>query len=161
MRIEVPDVWGVYPPDQASVPPARGPSGDGHDSRPHPLNLFAMSASVISIELTSTQIDRVVRGSSGAGGVSGLLRGLDDTQATVARFKQLTESPRMSRSLLLGLLVLAAFPTDGTPLTVTDVATRLQMSPSTTHRYLTTLLAVGLLEQDSRTRRYHVPPSAR
>jgi DNA-binding MarR family transcriptional regulator len=120
-----------------------------------------MSASGISIELTSTQIDRVIRGSSGAGGVSGLLRGLDDTQATVATFKQLAESPRMSRSLLLGLLVLAAFPTDGTPLTVTDVATRLQMSPSTTHRYLTTLLAVGLLEQDSRTRRYYVPPSAR
>jgi DNA-binding IclR family transcriptional regulator len=31
------------------------------------------------------------------------------------------------------------------------------MSPSTTHRYMTTLLAVGLLEQDPRTRRYRVP----
>jgi DNA-binding IclR family transcriptional regulator len=30
------------------------------------------------------------------------------------------------------------------------------MSPSTTHRYLSTLLAVGLLEQDPRTRRYQV-----
>jgi DNA-binding IclR family transcriptional regulator len=40
---------------------------------------------------------------------------------------------------------------------VTDLAGRLEMSPSTTHRYLTTLLAVGLIEQDPRTRRYRVP----
>jgi DNA-binding IclR family transcriptional regulator len=31
------------------------------------------------------------------------------------------------------------------------------MSPSTTHRYMTTLLAVGLLEQDARSRRYRLP----
>lgn len=119
-----------------------------------------MTATGISIELTSTQVDRVVRNSSEAGGVSGLLRGLADTDATVARFKELADSPRMSRSLLLGLLVLATFPANGEALAVTDVATRLRMSPSTTHRYLATLLAVGLLEQDPRTRRYFVPASA-
>ena len=63
----------------------------------------------------------------------------------------------MSRSLLLGLLVFACFPRDGSGLAVSDVAARLEMSPSTTHRYMTTLLAVGLLEQDPRTRRYRVP----
>jgi DNA-binding IclR family transcriptional regulator len=35
------------------------------------------------------------------------------------------------------------------------------MSPSTTHRYMTTLLAVGLLEQEPRTRRYRLPASGR
>jgi DNA-binding IclR family transcriptional regulator len=30
------------------------------------------------------------------------------------------------------------------------------MSPSTTHRYISTLLAVGLLEQDPRSRRYQL-----
>jgi DNA-binding MarR family transcriptional regulator len=116
-----------------------------------------MTGSGVSIELTNAQVDRVVRRSSDAAGVSSLLRGLAETGTSAERFKELAQSPRMSRSLLLGLLVLACFPDDGGALAVTDVASRLQMSASTTHRYLTTLLAVGLLEQDSRTRRYHVP----
>lgn len=118
-----------------------------------------MSDSGITIELTSVQIDRVVRGAADADGLSTLLRGLAETTGT-AKFKELAESQRLSRSLLLGLLVLACFPLDGSPLAVTDVASRLEMSPSTTHRYLTTLLAVGLLEQDPRTRRYYVPVPA-
>jgi DNA-binding MarR family transcriptional regulator len=119
-----------------------------------------MTGSGISIELTSTQIDRVVRRSTDTRGVSSLLRGLAETGTTATQFKKLAQSPRMSRSLLLGLLVLACFPGDSSSLAVTDVASRLEMSPSTTHRYLATLLAVGLLEQDPRTRRYHLPASA-
>jgi IclR family pca regulon transcriptional regulator len=65
----------------------------------------------------------------------------------------------MSRSLLMGLLVLASFPSDGSDLAVIDVAKRLEMSASTTHRYLTTLLSVGLLEQDPRSRRYRLAPA--
>jgi DNA-binding transcriptional ArsR family regulator len=118
-----------------------------------------MSDSGITIELTSVQVDRVVRRAADAEGISSLLRGLAEKTGT-ARFKQLAESPRLSRSLLLGLLVLACFPPDGSPLAVTDVASRLDMSPSTTHRYLTTLLAVGLLEQDPRNRRYRLPIAA-
>jgi len=40
------------------------------------------------------------------------------------------------------------------------VAAQLELSASTTHRYMSTLLAAGLLEQDPRTRRYRVPSSA-
>jgi DNA-binding transcriptional ArsR family regulator len=115
-----------------------------------------MSDSGITIELTSNQVDRVVRRTADSDGISRLLLGLGE-QAGISRLKALADSPRLSRSLLLGLLVLAAFPADGSPLAVTDVAVLLEMSPSTTHRYLTTLLAVGLLEQDPRTRRYRVP----
>jgi DNA-binding transcriptional ArsR family regulator len=116
-----------------------------------------MSSSGISIELTGAQLERVVRRTTNADTVSNLLRGLSERGTTAEHFKELAKSPRMSRSLLLGLLVLASFPADGSPLAVTDVASRLEMSPSTTHRYLTTLLAVGLLDQDPRTRRYHIP----
>ncbi len=119
-----------------------------------------MSDSAITIELTSTQIDRVLRRASDSDAVSGLLHGLAGRAATTPHFRELAESPRLSRSLLLGLLVLASFPADGDAMAVTDVAGRLDMSPSTTHRYLTTLLAVGLLEQDPRTRRYRVPSAS-
>jgi DNA-binding IclR family transcriptional regulator len=40
------------------------------------------------------------------------------------------------------------------------VAMQLGLSPSTTHRYMTTLLAAGLLEQDPRSRRYRVPDAS-
>ena len=111
----------------------------------------------ISIQLTPAQIDEVVRGASGEQGISSLLRGLSDEGALTSKYRALSESPRLSRSLLLGLLVLACFPPDGSSLAVSDIAERLGMSPSTTHRYMTTLLAVGLLEQEPRTRRYRVP----
>jgi DNA-binding transcriptional ArsR family regulator len=118
-----------------------------------------MTESGITIELTSTQVGRVVRSTADAEGLSSILGGLAGKAGT-SSFKTLAQSPRLSRSLVLGLLVLACFPTDGGALAVTDVASRLEMSPSTTHRYLTTLLAVGLLEQDPRTRRYRVPAAA-
>jgi DNA-binding MarR family transcriptional regulator len=116
--------------------------------------------SSINIELTRPQIDRVVRESGHGSDVSNLLRGLAEGGSLASRYESLSESPRLSRSLLLGLLVLATFPGDGDSLAVTDVAGRLGMSPSTTHRYMTTLLAVGLLEQDPRTRRYRMPVKA-
>jgi len=110
----------------------------------------------ITIELTETQIDQVVRGASKRDFASKLVQGLADSHAPQASYKALAESPRLSRSLLLGLLVLACFPLDGSTQAVTEVAARLGMSASTTHRYMTTLLAVGLLEQDPGSRRYRV-----
>jgi IclR helix-turn-helix domain len=118
----------------------------------------AMSDSGISIELTRPQIDQVIRGGSETSGVSTMLRGLAGRDLA-STFAALSASPRLSRSLMLGLLVFACFPANGADLAVTDVAAKLELSPSTTHRYLTTLLAVGLLEQDPRTRRYRVPPA--
>jgi len=117
-----------------------------------------MSATGIKIELTRAQIDEVVRHSSQGSGVSTALYGLGE-RGLVSNYPELSASPRLSRSLLLGLLVLACFPIDGQALAVTDVAMQLGLSPSTTHRYMTTLLAVGLLEQDPRSRRYRVPVS--
>jgi predicted transcriptional regulator len=116
-----------------------------------------MSDSGISIELSSAQVEEVVLGTSGRSFVSQLMRGLADRDAPAPSYRALADSPRMSRSLLLGLLVLAAFPADGSSLAVTEVAESVEMSASTTHRYLTTLLSVGLLRQDSSTRRYSVP----
>ena len=118
-----------------------------------------MTASAITIELSRTQVDQVLRRRAQGGGVSSILHGLADGRLT-ARYPALSASPRLSQSLLLGLMVLACFPTDGEALAVTEVAGRLELSPSTTHRYMSTLLAVGLLEQDPRSRRYRIPIGA-
>jgi DNA-binding MarR family transcriptional regulator len=115
-----------------------------------------MNDTGISIRLTGPQIDRVIRESGEGPGVASLLRGLAGDGTLTSRYEALAENPRLSRSLLLGLLVLASFPGDGASLAVSDIAAQLGMSPSTTHRYLTTLLAVGLLEQDPRSRRYRI-----
>jgi DNA-binding MarR family transcriptional regulator len=69
------------------------------------------------------------------------------------------EDRRLSRSLLSGLLVLSCFPADGGYLGIAELARMLGMNTSTTHRYVTTLLAVGLLERDSATRRYRLAAS--
>lgn len=69
------------------------------------------------------------------------------------------EDRRLSRSLLSGLLVLSCFPTDGGYLGIAELARMLDMNTSTTHRYVTTLLAVGLLERDPSTRRYRLAPA--
>ncbi len=66
------------------------------------------------------------------------------------------EDRRLSRSLLSGLLVLSCFPGDGGYLGIAELARALDMNTSTTHRYVTTLLAVGLLERDPATRRYRL-----
>jgi len=52
--------------------------------------------------------------------------------------------------------MLASFPGDGSYVSIAKLARLLGMSPSTTHRYVSTLLAVGLLERDPRTRKYRL-----
>ena len=100
----------------------------------------------IVIELSPAQVDRVVRGAADGGNISVLLSGLQDVREVLAREPSQLEDSRLSRSLLAGLLMLASFPTDGTYLGNAEIARMLDMNPSTTHRYVSTLVAVGLLD---------------
>jgi len=88
--------------------------------------------------------------------MSVLLSGLKDVRAVLAQEPRQLEDSRLSRSLLAGLLMLASFPTDGSYLGNAEIARMLDMNPSTTHRYVSTLVAVGLLERDPSTRRYRL-----
>jgi DNA-binding IclR family transcriptional regulator len=60
----------------------------------------------------------------------------------------------LSSSLLFGLLVLAVFPLDGRFRSNSEVARELGMNQSTAHRYISTLVEVGLLERDPGSRHY-------
>src|SRR5207302_1569986 len=66
--------------------------------------------------------------------------------------------PRLSRSLLRGLALLARFG-PGRARGVVELAAELQMSPSTAHRYVLTLVEAGLLEQVPGTRKYRLAGS--
>jgi DNA-binding MarR family transcriptional regulator len=110
----------------------------------------------VSIELSAAQIDRVVRIAADGGNMSVLLAALTDVRAVLAREPRQLENSKLSHSLLSGLLMLASFPTDGSYLGNADIARLLDMNPSTTHRYVSTLVAVGLIERDPSTRRYRL-----
>lgn len=68
---------------------------------------------------------------------------------------RLTE-PRYSQSLETGLLVMKGFSNERPLQGIADVADRMEASRSTVHRYMTTLVALGMLEQDPLSRRYRV-----
>lgn len=70
------------------------------------------------------------------------------------RIPDLSE-PRYSQSLERGLAILECFTPDTPVLGIADIATQLGMSRSTTHRYVTTLLALGYLQQGAR-RKYRL-----
>lgn len=115
----------------------------------------------IVLQLSRSQVAMVLRAANASGAPSTLLSGLDagadsSLSADVDELLKLADADerRLSRSLLSGLLVLACFPLDGTQLGVAQLARRLSMSPSATHRYISTLLAAELLERDPETRRY-------
>jgi DNA-binding transcriptional ArsR family regulator len=110
----------------------------------------------VCVELSVAQVDQVVRAASDGGNMSMLFSGLADVRAMLAARPDELENARLSRSLLAGLLMLVSFPSDGSFLSIAKLARTLDMSPSTTHRYVTTLLAVGLLERDPRTRQYRL-----
>jgi hypothetical protein len=61
---------------------------------------------------------------------------------------------RVSHTLVRGFVILAALPNDGETVGVLQVARRLELNPSTTHRYLHTLVVLGLARQDEETREY-------
>jgi hypothetical protein len=110
----------------------------------------------VTIELSPAQVNQIVRAASGAGSMSVLLSGLNGAREALYAAPGQLDDRRLSRSLLAGLLMLACFPPDGSYLGNAQVARTVQIHPSTVHRYISTFVAVGLLEQDPRTRLYRL-----
>jgi len=61
-----------------------------------------------------------------------------------------------SQSLERGLAILGAFTPDRPALGISELAQRLGLTRSTTHRYVTTLAKLGYLDQDDATRKYRL-----
>lgn len=107
----------------------------------------------VVVELSPAQVDQVVRSASESASMSLLLAGLTDVGEAIAAGRN---DQRLSGSLLCGLLLLASLPSDGSFMSLTELARGSGRSTSTVHRYLSTLLAVGLVERDPATRQYRL-----
>ena len=124
----------------------------------------------IAIALSPTQIEQVIRSAGQAkdGAISSLLvAALDNAhrssdgqsrgslhEATQLALEEALNDPQLSQSLLRGLSILSCYGPERPWRAIIDLAKELNMSPSTTHRYVKTLRAVGLLEQNPMTREY-------
>jgi DNA-binding transcriptional ArsR family regulator len=126
----------------------------------------------ITIALSPLQVEAVLRaaGHQRNGTVSNLLlaalgnayrpngggnhKGTQLQNATREALEDALGDPQLSQSLLRGLAILASYGPERPWRAIIDLAQQLGMSPSTTHRYVKTLRAVGLLEQNPTTREY-------
>ncbi|HXB64587.1 MAG TPA: helix-turn-helix domain-containing protein [Solirubrobacteraceae bacterium] len=111
----------------------------------------------ISITLSPGQVEEIVRAAEPgrAPGFAALI------SAALSRAEEIGmpgyDDRRLSRSLLRGLAILTCFGPNESTLGLMEIAERLQISPSTIHRYVITLVEVGLLEQSPKTRKYSLP----
>jgi DNA-binding MarR family transcriptional regulator len=113
----------------------------------------SMDTASVSLALTDAQVAKVLEAvASGAERSLLFAPGLDQPKALTT--SPLLEDPKVSRSLLLGLVVLISFPSDGRERGVKELALDLGLPASTTYRYIHTLVSAGLLEQDPLTRKY-------
>jgi hypothetical protein len=126
----------------------------------------------IVIALSPTQIEQVIRsaGQVRNGTVSSLLiaaldnarSGTDGNHRVRSSLHEATQLAladaqgdlQLSQSLLRGLAILSCYGPERPWRAISDLAKELSMPPSTTHRYVKTLRAVGLLEQNPTTREY-------
>ncbi len=112
----------------------------------------------IAVTLSAEQVQTVVQAATAPAAVGqAFASALENSTALASALKPLLHDNSYSRSVLRALLILAGFPADGTERELTTVAMEVGFSTSTTHRYLHTWEAAGLLERDADSRRYRRP----
>ena len=109
------------------------------------------------IALTDEQVREVSRRIDRSAGLEGWFSELGEFERVRALVEPLLGDRRYSGPTLRVLLVLAAFPADGSHRSVTEVAHDAGVAVSSAHRIVSALVAVGLLRQDPRSRDYARP----
>jgi hypothetical protein len=108
------------------------------------------------IKLTPGQVEHVVRSTQAQGpDIMTMLRSALAGRAPGPVAVPDMYDPRLSQSLMRGLSLLTCYDSFNTPMGIIQMAETLDMSPSTAHRYATTLAAPGLLDHDSK-RKYRL-----
>jgi hypothetical protein len=117
----------------------------------------------IAVTLSGAQVTHVLREATGVSGSRRvLLEHVDDLGQSVAAALADTElnEQRVSYSALRVLSIFSMFAPAGNVRSIKEVAEQQGISPGTAHRYVRTLLEVGLLEQVTHSRKYRISPPA-
>jgi hypothetical protein len=128
----------------------------GSDS---PAPMAANNKAPLIIRLTEGQEKDVLRQVLGEDETQDwLLENLGDperlrAEATAARS---ASEGRLSRSLIRGFSIVTALGPPGTERGLIEIASALEISPSTTHRYIATLVELSLVER-GQSRKYRLP----
>ncbi|HEX5853214.1 MAG TPA: helix-turn-helix domain-containing protein [Solirubrobacteraceae bacterium] len=147
-------------PDNALVAVSGGLDPVTSEAARHPSGCLAADgdhqseAKPVAIELEPGQVEKIVRHASEAETFSVLHLGLDGVRTMSDAAEKKLEHAGLSRSLLCGLMMFAALPADGSYIGNADLSRSLDMNQTTAYRYISTLVAAGLAERDSATRRY-------
>lgn len=152
---------GLPPSSRTEGRAGRLPPSDARPTQTRTSELMTGESDEITLNLTPAQVREVLRQAAGGEGIQRALSELTNHSQLVSARAAARDDVQLSSSLLLGLIVLKCFPADGSEMRVLDVAQRLELTPSTTHRYLKTLIVAGLLDQNPTTRRYHRPATRR
>lgn len=118
-----------------------------------PVELMGRNVSRVEVmvALSDAQVAQVLLEACDGASLLSVFSGLADS---LHGHPAADEGSECSQPVLRALLLLTAFPTDGTQRRITDVSRQLGLSPATAHRYAVTWMAVGVLEQDPRSRMY-------
>jgi hypothetical protein len=117
-----------------------------------------------AVELFPSQLDQIVRSltENAAPTVAALLCDVSATgpaflRELERRYRSQLESGALSRSLLRGFHVVACFLPEGVEHSISEVSEMLKLNISTTYRYVATLVVMGVLEQNTATKKYRLP----
>lgn len=105
------------------------------------------------IELSPDQVQGVIHSAAGSYSTATLMLGLETIRNV---FTDSLGNQRLSKSLVQGLWILSCFPPDGSHIRLGAVAQATGISPSNVHRYVTTLVAAGLVERHAQTHEYRL-----
>jgi hypothetical protein len=119
---------------------------------------FSAAGEPFRLALSDAQIEEVLRGADGAdgGGLHGFLlaRAGRTDQLSMARSEELASEEKLSLSVLRAFAILQFLSFEGEERPVSDIAWGVEGTTSTTHRYLTTLKKIGLIDQLDVSRKY-------
>jgi hypothetical protein len=108
----------------------------------------------VSLTLTDAQIARVVHELSATRSPVTAVGDAQDARSLCQLLVRFSEDPKYSRSTLRALAVLSAFSENGRERSLQEVAEEVELSPSTTLRYINTWVIVGALSQNPASRKY-------